>query len=215
MPKRPRRGTSSIRCTPCPARSARPLGRSSTAYAMWCMPGPRRAMNLPTGVSSASASSSSTRLSPTRTATASTPCDSRVSRPSTSAPKSRWYVSTASSRSSTATPRWWIRFARKTRRMLSAAGGSPVGRFFGARQRNDAADGLARARLGLDVGQEREHLRADERLLLEQRLGEAVERDAVLRDQPHGLLVGVVGEPRLFLVADPLRLLGERVVVGA
>src|SRR5919108_2005229 len=70
-------------------------------------------------------------------------------------------------------------------------------------------------RLGLDVGDAGEDLVADERLLLEQRIGEAVERGTVLREQADGLVVGTVGQTRLLHVAQPLRLLGERVVVGA
>ena len=58
------------------------------------------------------------------------------------------------------------------KRMLSADRGSPVGRILDTRERNDPADGLAHARFGLDVGQERHHLGADERLLLEERLRE-------------------------------------------
>ena len=40
---------------------------SSTTYATWCIPGPRFAMNFPTGVSSPVGASSSTRSGPTRT----------------------------------------------------------------------------------------------------------------------------------------------------
>src|SRR5919108_760468 len=173
------------------------------------MPGPRFARNLPTGVSAPSEASSSTRLSPTRTATASTPCSATVSRPSTCPPKSLVYVSTASSRSSTATPRWWMPFAR-TRRMLSVLGYLVLD----ALERDDAAHGLAGTGLRLHVREQREHLVADERLLFEEGPGEAVERHTVLRDQTDGLLVRAVGQPRLLLVAHPLRLLGERVVVG-
>src|SRR4051812_26129830 len=72
------------------------------------MPGPRLARNRPTGVSSPSAESSSTRLSPTRSDAASTPWFSTVARCSSRPPNRRSYVSTAASRSSTATPRWWI-----------------------------------------------------------------------------------------------------------
>src|ERR671936_573978 len=72
------------------------------------MPGPRFARNRPTGVSSPSGSSSSTRPSPIRSDAARTPCSSTVARCSTCAPKRRSYVDSAASRSSTATPRWWI-----------------------------------------------------------------------------------------------------------
>src|SRR5262249_42957695 len=81
---------------------------SSTSYATWCMPGPRLARNFPTGVSPPSAASSSTRPEPTRIDAASTPCSGTAARCSTRAPSSRSYVPTASSRSATATPRWWI-----------------------------------------------------------------------------------------------------------
>src|SRR5438445_1964562 len=82
------------------------------------MPGPRRARNLPTGVSASVAASSSIRLSPTSTAAASTPCSETVSRCSSSAPNSRPYVSIAASRSRTATATWWIPFTA-TPAMLS------------------------------------------------------------------------------------------------
>src|SRR5918999_4966660 len=174
------------------------------------MPGPRSAMNFPTGVSSRSARSNSTRLSPTRTAAASTPCDGTVSRCSSSAPNKERYVSTASSRSSTATPRWWMPFACTARVML------PRLDFFRrvAPQRDDSADGLAGSRLRLDVGEQSAHLVADERFLLEQSVREAVEPGAMLRDQPHSLGVRAVGETCLLEVAHLLRLLGERVVIG-
>ena len=54
-----------------------------------------------------------------------------------------------------------------------------------------------------------------ERLLLQERTGEAVERGAMLREQPDRLVVRRVGEQGLFGVAEPLRLLGQRIVVGA
>ena len=47
------------------------------------------------------------------------------------------------------------------------------------------ADGLRGARLGLDVLDQRLQLVPDERLLLEQRGGDAVERRPVLAQQPH------------------------------
>ena len=55
-------------------------------------PGPRFARNLPTGVSSPSAASSSIRLSPTRIVAASTPCSSTRARCSSRPPKRRSYV---------------------------------------------------------------------------------------------------------------------------
>ena len=67
-------------------------------------PGPRRARNRPTGVSSPVGVTSSMRLSPTRTDTASTPCSTSGSRYSRRAPNVS-YVAIASSRSVTATPR--------------------------------------------------------------------------------------------------------------
>ncbi len=54
---------------------------------------------------------------------------------------------------------------------------------------------------------------ANERLLLEQRLAQSIERRAMLLDQPHGLRVSLVGEPRLFVVPNALGLLRERIVV--
>ena len=73
--------------------------------------------------------------------------------------------------------------------------------------------------LALDSGSTsasmRDHLVADERLLLEQRPREAVESGPMLGDQADRLHVGVVGEAGLLLVAHALGLLGQRVVVGA
>src|SRR6266545_1935661 len=122
------------------------------------MPGPRLARNLPTGVSSPSEASSSTRLSPSRMAAASTPCASTVSR---------------------------LRL---------------LGRFNRGRlDRNDQTDRVAGARLGLEIREQREHLVADEGLLLQEALREAVESGAMLGDQAHGLEVRVVGETRLLV----------------
>src|SRR5919197_3625507 len=235
------------------------------------MPGPRFARNLPTGVSAPREARSSTRLSPTRTAAASTPCSGTRSRCSSSAPKSRSYVSSASSRFSTARPRWWmprggtasmlttraqsaalrhrlrcrfrtcglgprVRLQRPVERpALPRPGGTACGAASGragfarASVCNDRSSGrlclggksphgsdrLARAGLGLDVGEEPLDLVADERLLLEQRRREAVERAAVLGQQADRLVVRLVGEPSLLLVAEALRLLRERVAVGA
>src|SRR5256714_8374174 len=77
------------------------------------------------------------------------------------------------------------------------------------------SDRVARVRLRLDVGDERLDLIAHERLFLEQRAGDPVECASVLAQQAQGLVVGFVGEASLLLVAQALRLLGERVVVGA
>src|SRR4029450_2719146 len=77
------------------------------------------------------------------------------------------------------------------------------------------ADEVARARLDSGVGEQALDLLAYERLLLEQRVGHAIERGAVLAQQPYGLGERMVGESRLLAVAQPLRLLGQRVVVRA
>src|SRR6266540_1411552 len=77
------------------------------------------------------------------------------------------------------------------------------------------ADGLRGAGGGLDISEELLHVLAVERLLLEQRSREPLERSAVQLDQPYGLEVGTVRESRLLVVAKPLGLLRERVVVGA
>ena len=50
---------------------------------------------------------------------------------------------------------------------------------------------------------------------VEQRARDAVEKRAVLRDDPERLVVGEVGQAALLLVAQALGLLGEGVVVGA
>ena len=136
-----------------------------------------------------------------------------VSRCSSSAPKTDRYVSTASSRSSTATPRWWIPFACNAKVMLPALGSasSAASPLIGTTRPTDSL----MLDSACDVGEHRLHLVANERFLLEERVREPVERGAVLRDQPDRLLVGVVGQAGLLLVAQPLRLLGERVVVGA
>src|SRR5438093_160786 len=176
------------------------------------MPAPRLARNFPTGVSGPRAASSSIRPSPTRRSAMSAPCSSSASRSSTSAPNRRRYVSTARSRSSTAIPTWW-RPPTGTRAMLPAGSSPRAG--LALVQRPDDADRLGGARLGLDVAEDREQLVARERLLLEQRVRDAVEERAMLRDQPNRLTVRLVGEPRLLLVAHAFRLLREGVVVGA
>jgi len=60
------------------------------------------------------------------------------------------------------------------------------------------ADGLARMRLGLEVGDERLDLLAHERLLLEQRSRDAVERAAVLVQQPQ-----MMPQPAETEIAEP------------
>src|SRR5919106_706756 len=121
------------------------------------MPGPRRARKRATVLSSPMGETSSTRPPPSTSDAASTFCPRIVPRPSSCASKRRRYVSTASSRSVTAIPTWWMPRAC-TRPML----------LVGARRKQlDGADGLARVRLCLDVDQQREQLVPLERLLLE------------------------------------------------
>src|SRR5207302_3480283 len=169
------------------------------------MPGPRLARKRPTGVSSPSGASSSTRPSPTCIDAASTPCASTRSRYSSRAPNRRSYVCTASSRSATATPTWWIPRA-STRAMLP-----PVGRvglrepLRGVLRRRDDlrhADRLGRPRLRFDAGEELDHLVADEGLLLEQQAGQPVERAAVLLEQANGRGGRGVGATSLLLGAQ-------------
>src|SRR5687768_30937 len=105
----------------------------------------------------------------------------------------------ASSRSATATPTWWMPRTR-TRAML-------LGALVAQWQGTHGADGLRGLRLRLDVGEERLELRAVERLLLEQRLGDPVERVSVLQEKPLRLVVRLVGQSRLLRVAQTLRLL--------
>ena len=112
--------------------ASRPLNLESLLGLIAALPGPRLVRNFPTGVSSPSDASSSTRPSPTFSDAASTPCSGTVSRCSSRAPKICSYVVTASSRSSTATPRWWIPRAC-TRAMLPGA--------FLATHRSDLATG--------------------------------------------------------------------------
>src|SRR5947207_311526 len=79
---------------------------------------------------------------------------------------------------------------------------TPLGRrLFGQRHDLDGADGLAGARLGLDVHKQRVELLPIKRLLLEQRVRDAVERAPMLAQQPLSLFVGGVGELALLLVA--------------
>src|SRR5262249_12996389 len=81
-------------------------------------------------------------------------------------------------------------------------------------ERLDGADGFGSVRLARDRGEQLAQLGAGERLLLQQRVGDAVEQGAVLREEPDRLGVGVVCQPALFGVAEALRLLRQRVVVG-
>src|SRR5947199_4214122 len=68
---------------------------------------------------------------------------------------------------------------------------------------------LGRARLWLQAFEQLEHLLAPERLLLQQCGRHAIERCTVLRQQPDGVGEGAIGQPRLLLVAQALRLLRE------
>src|ERR687891_69000 len=157
------------------------------------MPGPRMSRKRATVLSSPTGAMSSTRPPPMTSDAASTFCPRIVPRPSSCAPKRRRYVSTASSRSATAIPTWWMPRAC-TRPML----------LVGARRKQlDGADRLGRVRLGLDVGQQHEQLVPLERLLLEQPLRQTVEGRPVLLEQPDRFLVGLVREPRLLGVAEP------------
>jgi hypothetical protein len=63
--------------------------------------------------------------------------------------------------------------------------------------------------------QEFRELRPRQRLLLQERLGDAVEHGTVLRQQAYSVRVGVVRQVSLLAVAQPLRLLRKGVVVGA
>ena len=86
----------------------------------------------------------------------------------------------------------------------------PLGRGDGARR----ADALGGVRLGLHVGEQRLQLGPVQGLLLEQLRRDAVEGAPVLGDEPDGLRVGLIRQARLLVVAEALRLLGQRVVVG-
>src|SRR3972149_5842077 len=106
-------------------------------------------------------------------------------------------------------PTWWM--ARvSTPRSYPVTGAGLLGKADGARR----ADRLGRVRLALDAGPELLEAGPVQRLPVEQRAGEAVESGPVLRDEALRLLVGGVRQARLLVVAQPLRLLGERVVVG-
>src|SRR3954466_1414691 len=74
---------------------------------------------------------------------------------------------------------------------------------------SDCAYGFRGARLDVDVTDEGAELVLVERLVLEQRPRDPVEDGSVLLQQPPRLPLGVVRQPRLLLVAQPLRLLGE------
>src|SRR5207253_4210813 len=108
VPCRPIRGSSSIISRPRARALAIACSMSGTATAMWCRPGPRLATNLPTGVSSRRGFSSSTSASPARRKAASRPSFSFDARCVSSAPKIVVYSWIAASRSSTATPTWWM-----------------------------------------------------------------------------------------------------------
>src|ERR687887_846276 len=129
-------------------------------------------------------------------------------RSSTRAPKNRRYVSTASSRSATAKATW-------CRERTSTLRSYPRGPTLVIGELDHAADGFAGVRLRLDACQQLLELRPHERLLLEQRVGELVERPAVFGEEAERLREGVVTQPRLLLVAEALRVLRERVVVRA
>src|SRR5450759_2625107 len=86
LPCRPIRGSASISSRPASRAPASATSMSSTPYATWCRPGPRLAMNLPTGESTRSADMSSISPSPTRSSTASRPSVSLAARWTTSAP---------------------------------------------------------------------------------------------------------------------------------
>ena len=77
------------------------------------------------------------------------------------------------------------------------------------------ADALGGVRLGPDVGEQRLELGRMSVSFSRSAAASDVERTAVLGEEPNGLLEGVVAEAGLLLVANALRLLGERVVVGA
>src|SRR5437868_7048915 len=91
----------------------------------------------------------------------------------------------------------------------------PARRLLARRQGADDADLSGLARLRLDVGQQRLELVAHERLLLEERAGEAVERRSVLLQELERAVERLVGQARLLDVAESLRLLRQRVVVRA
>src|SRR6476660_2956907 len=106
---------------------------------------------------------------------------------------------------------------RSTRRSVSTGQRGFMRKKLAVRARAESAhdaDGVGRARLGLDAPEERRELVAVERLLLEQRRRDAVERGPVLADEPHRLVMGAVGQTPLLAVAQSLRLLRQRVVVG-
>src|ERR687895_2122579 len=112
-------------------------------------------------------------------------------------------------------PKWWQARAAAVRARCDGPwpwwkGLVPEALVAGGAARHEGlhrAHGLARAGLGLDIGEERLELVADERLLLQQPGGDAVEDVAVLLQQPQRLLVGHIGQACLPLVAQALRLL--------
>src|SRR4051812_40292351 len=131
------------------------------------MPGPRLAMNLPTGVSAPRAATSSMRVSPTSSKTASV--SGSASRPTATAPSSCSYSACAASRSSTAMPTWSIRFTailvvRLSERLCT--------------ERAYDADGVRGAGLELDALEQLQKLVAAQRLAVEERSRDLVERAA-------------------------------------
>src|SRR6266540_1240450 len=207
-PPRPGRGAWSITSAPAEASDRRAAATSATSKATWCMPGPRLARKRPTGVSSPSAETSSMRPSPIRRYAASTPWSSMRPRNSILAPKSRWYVPTAASRSSTANATWWTERTSTLRSYRR-------GRGLVVRELDDPADDRGGVGLRIDPGEQLLELGPHERLLLEKNGREHVEGLAVLGQEAQRFAEGMVAEARLLLVPHALRVLGERVVVSA
>ena len=148
----PRRGCSSISWAPSARSRASSAATSSTSKATWCMPGPRFARNLPTGVSGPSGRE---QLDPAvadaqrRRLDALVLDASRGARASRAEERARRRA-TAASRSSTAIPTWWtpsatrgryVRHSRRAsrRRARSATRPSPT------RSRRGAPRGACRA----------------------------------------------------------------------
>src|SRR5215210_8400509 len=98
--------------------------------------------------------------------------------------------------------------SRKVVRLFAKASGA------GLRQYADRPDRVAGVRLRANVSHERCEVVAVERLLVEQRSGDPVERRTVLLEESNGLVVRAVREAALLAVAEALGLLGEGVVVG-
>ena len=158
---------------PCSASASSSAPTSSTSKATWCIPGPRLARNLPTGVSGAERGEQLDAARRRRAATRPrrpAPQRSRGARARRRRAARTWRPPRRDP--STATPRWWMPCAATPR--------DATDRLLGSADARTRADGLGRARLGLDVGEERAELVAVERLVLEQRLRDPVERGAVL-----------------------------------